>query len=145
MVRQIVTVIAVFGVVAWVSWLIFDSVRHYMVARVQNAAQDKLLARVSSPESLEVFLASDAGKRFMLSLEKDPYEAWFGIIRNLQTAVVFGVLGAALVIGHLLDRETPGLLEFGVGGLALALAFALSGILSFVMHRYAGLVPRRRG
>lgn len=144
MVRQIVTVIAVFGVVAWVSWLIFISVRQYMVARVQNAAQDKLLARVSSPESLEVFLASDTGKRFLLALEKDPYEAWFGIIRNLQTAVVFGVLGTALVAGHLVDRGSPGLLGFGIGGLALAVAFALSGVVSFMMHRYAGLVPRRR-
>lgn len=145
MVRQIATVIAVFGAVAWVSWLIFESVRQYMVVRMQNAAQDKLLARVSSPESLEVFLASDAGKHFMLSLGKDPYEAWFGIIRSLRTAVMFGVLGAALIVGHFLKREAPGLLEFGVGGLAVALAFALSGILSFVMHRYAGLVPRRRG
>jgi hypothetical protein len=142
--RQIVTVIAVFGVGAWVAWLIFVSVRQYMVARVQNAAQEKLLARISSPESLGVFLASEAGKHFLIGLEKDPYEAWFGIIRNVQTAVVFGVLGSALVVGHFLYRETPGLLGFGLGGLTLATAFALSGVVSFVMHRHAGLVPRRR-
>jgi hypothetical protein len=141
---HIITVLAVFAVGGWVAWLIFLTVRQYMTARVQNTAQDKLLARVSSPESLEVFLASDAGKRFLIGLEKDPNEAWFAIMRNVQTAVVFAVLGSALIIGHFLYRETPGLVGFGLGSLALATAFALSAAVSFAMHRRTGLVPPRR-
>ena len=60
--------IAVFAVGAWVAWLIFSAVRQYMTARMQAAAQDKLLLRLSSPESLQVFLASEAGVRFLRSI-----------------------------------------------------------------------------
>lgn len=144
MIRQIVTVLAVFGFGAWVAWLIFVAVRLYMTARVQNAAQEKLLAKVHSPESLEVFLTSEAGKRFLLALEKDPNEEWFGIIRTVQTAVVFGVLGSALVVGHFLYVQTPGLLVFGLGGISLAIAFALSALVSYMMHRRAGRIPSSR-
>jgi hypothetical protein len=141
--RQL-AIIAVFGVGAWVAWLIFSAVRQYMAACVKSAAQDKLLRCVNSPESLKEFLASEAGGRFLRSLEEDPKEPWHGIIRNVQTAVVFGVGGITMLISHLLYREVIGLLAFAVGGLAAAVAFGLSAAVSLALHRHAGILPSNR-
>jgi hypothetical protein len=69
--------IAVFGAAAWVAWLIFNTVRLYLLARSQAAAQDKLLLRVSSPECLQVFLASPDGAEFLRGLERSPNEVNF--------------------------------------------------------------------
>lgn len=138
--RQL-ALVAVFGVGAWVAWLIFSTVRQYMAARVQAAAQDKLLLRVNSPDSLKVFLASEAGERFLRSLEEDPKEPWYGIIRNVQTSVVFGVGGLTLLISHFLHPKVTGMLAFGVGGLAAAVAFGLSAAISLMLHLHAGILP----
>jgi hypothetical protein len=125
--------------------LIFNAVRQFLLARSQAAAQDKLLLRVSSPESLQVFLASTAGVEFLRALERDPNEIWRGIIRTIQTAVTFGVLGAGLLACHLVFREDDGLLQFGIGAVILAAAFGSSAIVSLAMHRRSGLLPGGRG
>jgi len=139
--KQQLAIVAVFAVGAWVAWLIFSAVRQYMAVRVQTAAQDKLLLRVNSPESLQVFLASEAGRRFLRALEEDPKEPWRGVIRNVQTAVVFGVAGIAMLISHFLYRDVTGLLPFGLGGLTAAIAFGLSAAVSLTMQRRAGILP----
>ena len=139
--KQQLAIIGVFAVGAWVAWLIFGALRQYMTVRVQIAAQDKLLLRLNSPESLQVFLASEAGRGFLRMLEGDPKEPWLGIIRNVQTAVVFGVVGIAMVLSHLLYRGVSGLLPFGLGALTAALAFGLSAAVSLWMHRRAGILP----
>jgi uncharacterized membrane protein len=77
-------------------------------------------------------------------LEEDPKEPWHGIIRNVQTAVVFGVGGITMLISHLLYREVIGLLAFAVGGLAAAVAFGLSAAVSLALHRHAGILPSNR-
>ena len=59
--KQQLAIIGVFAVGAWVAWLIFSALRQYMAVRVQIASQDKLLLRLNSPESLQVFLASEVG------------------------------------------------------------------------------------
>jgi hypothetical protein len=43
---------------AWVAWLIFNSVRQYLLAGSQAAAPDKRQLRVSSPACLQVFSAA---------------------------------------------------------------------------------------
>jgi hypothetical protein len=142
--KQQLAVVAVFGTGAWVAWLIFNAVRQFLLARSQAAAQDKLLQRVSSPESLQVFLASTAGAEFLRALERDPNEVWRGIIRTTQTAVTFGVLGAGMLVCHLVFRQADGLLQFGIGAVILAAAFGSSAIVSLAMHRRSGLLPRGR-
>jgi hypothetical protein len=142
--KQQLAVIAVFGTGAWIAWLIFNAVRQFLLVRSQAAAQDKLLLRVSSPESLQVFLASTAGAEFLRSLERDPNEVWRGIIRTTQTAVTFGVLGAGMLVCHLVFRQADGLLQFGIGAVILAAAFGSSAIVSLAMHRRSGLLPSGR-
>ncbi len=142
--RQL-AIVAVFGVGAWVAWLIFSTVRQYLAARMQSAGQDKLLRCVNSPESLKEFLASEAGGRFLRSLEENPRGPWYGIIRNVQTAVVFAVGGIALLISHLLYRDVAGLLPFGLGGLTIAVAFGVSAAVSLWLHRRAGILPSDGG
>ena len=66
MARQIITVIAVFGVVAWISWLILVSMRQYIVARAQNVAQDELLARVDSTFPVKQLTQPEAKRRLSL-------------------------------------------------------------------------------
>lgn len=142
--KQLVAVLAVFGTGAWVAWLIFSTVRQYLLARAQSAAQEKLLFRVSSPESLQVFLASESGRNYLRLLEPNPREGWRSIIRSAQTAVTFAVLGIGTLLCHFTFREEEGLLSFSLGALILAAAFGASAVVSFALHRRSGLLPRGR-
>lgn len=139
--KQVVSVLAVFGTGAWVAWLIFSAVRQYMLSRSQAAAQERLLFRVSSPETLQVFLASEPGREFLRTLEPNPKEAWRSIIRSSQTAVVFAVLGIGILLCHLAFREAENLLPFSFGAFILAAAFGASAVVSLALHRRSGLLP----
>lgn len=142
--KQQLAVFAVFGAGAWAAWLLFSVVRQYLLIRSQALAQDRLLSRVSSPETLQVFLASEPGRQFLRSLESDPKEAWRSIIRSTQTAVTFAVLGAGMLLCHFMFRETEGLLPFSLGALILATAFGTSALVSLALHRRSGLLPGGR-
>lgn len=142
--KQQLAVFAVFGVGAWVAWLLFNVVHQYLLTRSQAVAQDKLLLRVSSPESLQVFLASEAGRQFLRSLESDPKEAWRSIIRSTQTAVTFAVVGAGTLLCHFMFQETEDLLPFSLGAFILATAFGASAMVSLALHRRSGLLPGGR-
>lgn len=142
--KQDIAVLAVFGIGAWVAWLIFSAVRQYLLSRSRAAAQDKLLLRVSSPENLQVFLASEPGREFLRSLEPSPKEAWRSIIRSTQTAITFGVLGIGTLLCHFVYREVEGLLAFSFGALILAAAFGASAMVSLALHRRSGLLPNGR-
>lgn len=138
--KQLLALIGVFGTAAWVIWLIFGVVRQQLAVRSQAAAQERVLHRISSPENLQVFLASESGRNFLRSLEPDPKDAWRGIIRSAQTAVTFTVLGIGILLCYFAFREAPGLLPFSCGALILAAAFGASAIVSLVLHRRSGLV-----
>jgi hypothetical protein len=142
--KQQFAVLAVFGTGAWVAWLIFSAVRQYLLARSRAAAQDKLLLRVSSPESLQVFLASEPGREFLRLLEPNPKEAWLSIIRSSQTAVTFAVIGIGTLLCHFAFREAYGLLPFSFGAFILAAAFGASAVVSLALHRRSGLLPGSR-
>lgn len=142
--KQLLAVLGVFGTGVWVAWLIFSAVRQYLLARAQAAAQDKMLLRVSSPESLQVFLESERGMEFLRSLEGNPKEAWRSIIRSAQTATTFAVLGLGMLVCHFAFREVEGLLPFSFGALILAAAFGSSAMVSLALHRRAGLLPNGR-
>jgi hypothetical protein len=142
--KQQIGILAVFAVGAWVAWLIFSTVRQYLTSRSQVAAQDKLLFRVSSPESLQVFLASEPGRQFLSSLEPNPKEAWRSIIRSTQTAAIFAVIGTGTLLSHFIFPETDDLLPFSIGAFILAAAFGSSALVSLVLHRHSGLLPSGR-
>ncbi|HUO59543.1 MAG TPA: hypothetical protein VMT82_08490 [candidate division Zixibacteria bacterium] len=139
--KQQLAILAVFGVGAWVIWLIFSVVRQYLRTQSQAAAQERLLLRISSPENLQVFLASESGREFLRLLQPDPKEAWYGIIRSAQTAVVFAVLGTGILICHVVYSDVQALLPFSIGALILASAFGASAMVSLALHRRSGLLP----
>jgi len=138
--KQQLAILAPFLTGAWVVWLLFDAIRQYLRIRSQAAAQDKLLVRVSSPESLEVFLASESGKQFLRSLEPNPKDAWRSIIRSTQTAAIFAVLGTGTLLCHFSFRETQGLLLFSLGAFILSAAFGVSTLVSWALHLRSGLL-----
>ncbi|MGI4830721.1 MAG: hypothetical protein ACRYFU_21380 [Janthinobacterium lividum] len=142
--KQQLAVLAMFGTAVWVIWLTFNAVRQFLAARSQSSAQERLLLRVSSPESLQIFLASPAGTHFLHTLERNPNDVWHGIIRTTQTAVTFAILGVGLLICHMVYHDANGLLPFGIGGILLAIAFGASALVSLAMHRKSGLLPSGR-
>ena len=142
--KQLLGLLAVFGSGAWVIWLIFSAVRQQLTIRSRAAAQERLLLRISTPENLQVFLASESGRTFLRLLEPERNEVWRGIIRSTQTAVTFAVLGVGMLLGHVTFHEARGLLLFSFGAFVLAAAFGASAVVSVVLHRRTGLLPHDR-
>lgn len=142
--KQQLSIIALFSVAAWIAWLVFSTIRYYIEARARASGQDRLLLRLSSPEVLQTFLATAAGASFLRSLESQPNEAWGGIIRTTQSAIMFGVLGMAMLLCRFTLPETEDLLPYAIGSLTIAAAFGASALVSHFMHRRAGLLTNSR-
>lgn len=138
--KQQLAIIALSFVAGWIAWLIFGALRHYVDARSRSSGLDKLLFRVSTPETLTTFLASPAGERFLRTLQTDPNDAWRGIIQTTQSAVMFATVGVAIVCCRWLYPQSTALLPLGIGSLTLAAAFGASAAVSVLMHRRAGLL-----
>jgi hypothetical protein len=57
-----------FVVLGWITWVIFSSIRRYLVAKTQSAVQMRLLEKVDSSQSLLAYAETDSGRRFLESL-----------------------------------------------------------------------------
>lgn len=138
--KQQLAIVALSFVTGWIAWLIFGVLRHYLDARTRSSGLDKLLFRLSAPETLSAFLASPAGERFLRVLQPNPNEAWRAIIHTTQSSVIFATIGIAIVCCRWLYPQSTALLPFGIGSLTLAAAFGASAAVSVLMHRRAGLL-----
>jgi hypothetical protein len=138
--KQQLAILALAFVAAWITWLIFGALRHYVDARNRSSDLDKLLFRLSTPETLSAFLASPAGERFLRALQPNPNDAWRTIIHTTQSAVMFATVGIAIVCCRWLYPESTALLPLGIASFTLATAFGASAAVSVLMHRRAGLL-----
>ena len=132
--------------IAWLAWIIFTSIRRFLMARLQATLQAKLLERINSPETLLTYVSTDAGREFVEALrlerEREPRAAPFrSILIGVQASIVLIVFGGALLLLHA-TRTLPDDVAVVMGTLAVALGlgFGIAAAATYALSRSFGLV-----
>ena len=130
----------------FIAWMIFGSLRRYLVARSRTAIQEKVFTRLDSTQSLLELANNDTGRRFFESLtieRAEPVSPYSRILYGMQAGIVLSSLGAAfLYLHHVKVTDGPELLIFGAGSVALGLGFLLAAGVSLWFSRQFGLLDR---
>jgi hypothetical protein len=134
----------------FVAWLIFTSIRRFLMARLQATLQAKLLDRIDSAETLLTYVSTDAGREFIeaLRLEREreprttPYRS---ILIGVQLSIVLIVFGAALLLLHG-TRVIPDQAAIVMGTLpiALGLGLGIAAAATYFLSRSFGLLNNSR-
>ena len=134
----------------WIVWVIFTSLRRYLMAKSNAAIQEKVFARIDSTEALLALAASDSGRAFLesLTLEKsEPYSPFGRILFGIQAGIVLIFFGLAMLfLHHHTNDDHAGFIVIGTGAVGLGLGFAIASAASVWFSRRLGLLDRdRRG
>ncbi len=137
-----------FMLVAFVAWLIFSSIRRFLMARLQATLQAKFLDRINSPETLLTYVSTDAGRAFVesLQMEREPGAAPFrSILVGVQLSIVLIVFGAALLLlhaTHILQEDAA--VVMGTLPIALGVGLGIAAAATFILSRNFGLLNDNR-
>ena len=130
----------------WIVWVIFSSLRRYLMARANAALQEKILQRIDTSESLLTLAASDSGRRFLegITTEKaQPASPFNRILFGVQTGIVLVFFGIAMLfLHHHTSDERAGFMIFGTGAIGLGLGFLVAAATSIAVSRQLGLMDR---
>jgi hypothetical protein len=138
-----VVAVTVPGMVCWIAWLIFSTIRRYKIAKVQAEVQAKLLDKVGSGQELLAYAQSDAGKQLLESLKVERVAPHGRIIGALQAGIIFLLLGGALLMLRHQVSVADNQEAFSVLGTlscALGVGFALSAAASYYLSKSFGLL-----
>jgi hypothetical protein len=138
--QQVLIVFGMLSTISWVAWLVFSSIWRYSAAKNKTELQAGLLQRIDSAQSMLAYAESDAGRKFLKTLEFDRAEPYAGIIRCSQFCVVFLIVGAAFLGFHVRYASEIAALIIGIGGLVLGFAFGAAACVSYCLHRSFGLL-----
>ena len=132
--------------IGWLAWLIFSSIRRYLLAKMQSGVQIRLLEKVDSSQTLLAYVESESGRRFLESLrieQGEPAMPYRRILSGAQTGIILSAFGVGMLVLHSTGVAPDS--EFTIfGGLALALGigFALASAASYLLSRSFGLLQR---
>ena len=131
---------------SWIVWVIFTSLRRYLIARTKAALQEKVLKRIDSSESLVTLASSDSGRQFLesITVEESPVSSPFSrILFGVEAGIVLIFLGIALLFlhHHTYDPEA-GFMITGTGAIGLGLGFLVAAAASIFVSRQLGLIRR---
>jgi hypothetical protein len=138
-----VVAVTVPGMVCWIAWLIFSTIRRYKIAKVQAEVQAKLLDKVGSGQELVAYAQSDAGKQLLESLKVERVAPHGRIVGALQAGIIFLLLGGALLmLRHQVSvaDNQEALSVLGTLSCALGVGFALSAAASYYLSKSFGLL-----
>jgi hypothetical protein len=131
---------------AWIAWVIFSTIRRYLLGKMQSGVQTKLLEKIDSGQALVAYAETESGRRFMESLrteQMEPAMPYRRILSGAQTGVVLCAFGIGMLLLH--STGVAPEREFTIfGGLALALGVGsiLASAVSYVLSRSFGLLQR---
>jgi hypothetical protein len=133
--------------ISWIVWVVFTSVRRYLIARTKATLQEKILQRIDSSEALVALTASDSGRRFLESVtieETQPRSSPFNrILFGVQAGIVLAIFGVAMLfLHHHLYEPGPGFIIIGTGAIGLGLGFLTAAAASIFVSRQLGLINR---
>jgi hypothetical protein len=130
----------------WIIWVIFTTVRRYLIAKARAGLQEKILQRIDSSESLVTLASSETGRRFLesITVEETRVEAPFNrILFGLQVGIVLLCFGVAMLfLHHHVDDMGEGFIIFGTGAIGLGIGFLFAAAASLFVSRRLGLMDR---
>ena len=144
--ENIVVPFFVMATIGWLAWLIFSSIRRYLLAKMQSGVQIRLLEKVDSSQTLLAYVESESGRRFLESLrieQGEPAMPYRRILSGAQTGIILSAFGVGMLVLHSTgvapDSEFT---IFGALALALGIGFALASAASYLLSRSFGLLQR---
>jgi hypothetical protein len=144
--HQILVPLFVFSTVGWVAWLIFSSIRRYLMAKMQWGVQMRLLEKVDSSQTLLAYAETESGRRFLETFRVEQGEQTIQfqrILSGVQSGIVLSSSGSGMLLLHgygvAPEREFT---IVGVLALALGIGFGIAAVASYVLSRSFGLLQR---
>jgi hypothetical protein len=136
----------------WLIRTIVQERRWSRLTRTQNEVHSKLLDRFTASEDLIAYVQSPAGRRFLEStpipVEPESAAPMSAPISRMFWSIQVGIVVAAGAIGLLLasgrfEKEAgSSLFALGTVALCVGAGFAIAGVVSWVLSRRMGLLPR---
>jgi hypothetical protein len=132
------------AMLGWIAWVIFSSIRRYLLAKTQSAVQMRLLDKVDSSQTLLAYSETEAGRRFLESLrveQGEPAMPFRRILGGLQWGIVLSVFGIGMLVLH--GAGVAPEQEFTVFGgmtLSLGVGFCIAAAASYFLSRSMGLL-----
>ena len=144
--ENIVVPFFVMATIGWLAWLIFSSIRRYLLAKMQSGVQIRLLEKVDSSQTLLAYAETESGRRFLESLrveQAEPVTPYRRILSGVQSGIVLSAFGVGMLVLHSTavapEREFT---IFGTLALALGIGFGLAAVASYLLSRSFGLLQR---
>lgn len=132
----------------WIVWVVFGSLRGYMVSKSNNALQEKLFQRIDSTEALLALTEKDSGRRFLESISMDraaPTSPFNRILSGLQVGIVLLFFGIAMLsLHHFTSDREAGFIIFGTCAIGLGVGFLVASAASIFISRRLGLLDLDR-
>jgi hypothetical protein len=131
---------------SWIVWVIFSTLRRYLVSKQQSAVQQTIFERIDSSQALIELAASDSGRLFLesLTLERsEPVSPIGRILRGLQIGIVLTFFGISLLLlHHHTHDDGEGFMILGTGAIGLGIGFIVAAAASIWFSRLHGLLDR---
>lgn len=134
----------------FIAWIVFTSIRRFLMARLQATLQAKLLDRINSPETLLTYVSTDAGREFVEALrlerEREPRTAPFrSILMGVQASIVLIVFGGALLLLHAMHTlPDDSAVVMGTLPVAIGIGLGIAAAATYVLSRNFGLLDSRQ-
>ena len=140
---DVVMLLTVTGMVSFIFWTVFSTIRRLKVARAQADLNAKLLERFASGHELVEYMNSEAGKKFLESALMEPQRGnpYSRILASVQAGIILAALGLALfLVGRQIPEATQGLVAFGTVAVTLGIGFLVSAAASYRLSKSFGLL-----
>jgi hypothetical protein len=145
--ENIVVPFFVMVTIGWLAWVIFSSIRRYLLAKIQSGVQLRLLEKVDSSQTLLAYADTESGRQFLASLrveQGEPAMPYRRILSGVQSGIVLSAFGIGMLWLHssgvATDREFT---VFGALALALGIGFGVAAVASYLLSRSFGLLQPR--
>jgi hypothetical protein len=128
--------------ICWIVWVIFTSLRRYLIAKTKARLQEKILERITSSDAIATLAANDSGRHFLESItveDSQPHSPFARILFGLQAGIALFFFGAAMLSLHHHVNDN-GFMIIGTGGIGLGLGFLFASAASIFVSRKLGLI-----
>ncbi|MGD0648504.1 MAG: hypothetical protein ABR971_10965 [Acidobacteriaceae bacterium] len=130
--------------IGWIVWVVFTTLRRYLIAKTKARLQEKILERITSSDALATLAANDSGRHFLESItveDSQPPSPFARILFGLQAGIALSFFGVAmLVLHHHVSDNGNGFIIVGTGGIGLGLGFLFASAASIFVSRKLGLI-----